>query len=104
MADKVARAGSVIVTRQFKNGTRQGVVETVKEEQLEVRNFEVQPGSVSAKYGLTINLGNYESARCEALVTIPCYAEEIDDAFKMAWAVAERELQVQVRSVKKGAR
>jgi len=44
----------------------------------------VYPAHVSATMGLTINLGDYESAKISVTTTLPCYAEEIDDAFEAA--------------------
>lgn len=36
------------------------------------------PANVMVEYGLTLNLGNYESARLAVSVTVPCAVEEID--------------------------
>ena len=66
---------------------------------LEVRTFEVEPAYVKAGYGLTLNLGNYESARCDCGVTLPCYIEEIPEALKKAWYIAEAEIQKQRKEV-----
>jgi len=70
------------------------------EEELEAQIFEVEPAWVEASYGLTINLGNYESARCDAGVKLPTYVEEIPEAFKRAWSLAEEEVQKQVEEIK----
>jgi hypothetical protein len=66
---------------------------------LEVRTFDVEPAYVKAGYGLTMNLGNYESARCDCGVTLPCYVEEIPEALKKAWDIAESEIQKQRKEV-----
>ena len=45
---------------------------------------DIVPAHVSATLGLTINLGNYESAKVSITTTLPCYIEEMEDAFKAA--------------------
>ena len=67
---------------------------------LETREFEVEPAWIKAGYGLTINLGNYESARCDVGVTLPCYTEEIPEAFEEAWKIANVEVQKQVAELR----
>lgn len=74
--------------------------EKSSEEHFEVQTFEVEPAWVKAGYGMTINLGNYESARCDVGVTLPTYVEEITEAFKRAWAIAEEEVQKQIADIK----
>ncbi len=74
--------------------------ETNEQIELEVHTFEVEPAWVKASYGLTINLGNYESARCDAGVTLPSYVEEIEDTFKEAWKIAEDQVQKQAKELK----
>lgn len=91
--------GKIFVTRVFgKNGEEEN-----EDKDMEVRRFESEPAYVRANYGLTINLGNYESARCDVSVTLPCYMEEIDAAFVEAWKIAKREIQDQVKSIRKKA-
>jgi len=67
---------------------------------LYIRTFESEPAWVRASYGLTINLGNYESARCDAGVTLPAYPEEVGEAFKQAWELAQEQVQEQVKEIK----
>lgn len=56
------------------------------EKVIEVMRFPegVAPAHVSATMGLTINLGDYESAKISVTTTLPCYAEEIEDAYEAA--------------------
>ena len=86
-------SGKVYVSRMY------GDKDIAEQEKLEIRKFEVEPAYVNVKYGLTISLGDYESARCDAGVSLPCYVEEIEDAYKVAWKMAEEEIQKQVRKV-----
>jgi hypothetical protein len=55
---------------------------------------------VKVGLGMTINLGNYESARVDVGVELPCRLAEVPDAYGLAWAVAEREIRAQIRTVR----
>lgn len=57
-----------------------------------VHNFATEPASVTVDYHLTMNLGNFESARIGVSVQVPCYKEEIDDAYEFAAAWAEERI------------
>lgn len=46
-------------------------------ETIEVRPFVTDTARVRASRGVTLNLGNYESARIEVSIDLPCYKEEI---------------------------
>lgn len=91
-----AKEGTIFTTTQY---SKKGVEENT-ETKIEVRRFDVEPAYVRANYGLTINLGNYESARCDVSVTLPCYVEEIPAAFDRAWEIAKAQIQTQVKSIK----
>lgn len=75
-----------------------------EEGELEVRRFETEPAHIRANYGMTLNLGNYESARVDVSVTLPCYTEEIPGAFKKAWEIAKEQIQEQVKGIKQKGR
>jgi len=70
------------------------------DEKLEIQTFDVEPAWIKVGCGVTINLGNFESARCDVGVTLPTYVEELSDAFKRAWGIAEEEIQRQVKEIK----
>ena len=94
--------GKVFVTRQFRRaGEDWGPEEVEKQNQIEVKVFPegVTPAVVTAKYGLTLNLGNYKSARIDAGVSIPCFHEEVRDAFIEAWKICRDEIKPQVAQV-----
>lgn len=66
---------------------------------VEVKVFEVDHvASVSAKYGVTLNMGNCDSVRFDAMVTLPCYMEEVDAAMKCAAEKAEGYVRAQANS------
>lgn len=90
----VVQSGRIWVTRQYK-----GAPEIKEEADLEVRTFEVEPAYVRGGYGLTINLGNYESARCDVSVSLPCYREEVKEALQVAFKLSEDAIQEQVSKI-----
>jgi hypothetical protein len=72
-----------------------------QDETIEVKNFRVQPAQVEIGYGLTLNIGNYESARVDVKVSVPCYAEEVNEAYEWAKNFAEERVRQEVQSVRK---
>ena len=68
----------------FINRMKRGQKEVAESEEISVHEFETEPATVVVDHGLTINLGNYESARLSVAIRVPCYAEEVDAAY--AWA------------------
>jgi hypothetical protein len=51
--------------------------ESAEAEHIEVRPFATVPAMVGVKLGRTVNLGNFESARIDVSLEVPCYREEI---------------------------
>lgn len=64
------------------------------EEDLEVRVFPegVEPAKVSVGLNSTVNMGNYESLKLSVHVTLPCYAEEVEETFDKAQDFCEERL------------
>ena len=73
------------VTRHFYQG-KSKLGEGVKDsnETLEVRSFVTAPAEVGVTFGLTVNLGNFKSARVDVSLKLPCYVEEADAAYDHA--------------------
>ena len=78
--------------------------EVVKREDFEVPlavvAFATEPAKVMREYGLTINLGNYESAKVTVGIALPCYREEIDTANELAKKFCESEIQAECSEIK----
>jgi hypothetical protein len=73
------------VTRSFrKAGSPEPTSESSDSGTICVRRFLTEPAKVVVNYGLTINLGNFESARVDVAAYVPCYKEEMDDAYEFA--------------------
>lgn len=66
------------VERTFPTGSQ------FEEQNLEARVFATTPAMVSAKIGRTVNTGDYESIRIEVGVSLPCYAEEVEQGITTA--------------------
>lgn len=94
---KNTEAGTITTTKHY---GREGL-EDSEVEKLEVQTFETEPAFVRANFGLTINLGNYESARVDTSVTLPCYVEEIDEAYKKAIDTAAKKTLEQEKIIQK---
>ena len=58
------------------------------------------PTVVEVSMGLTINLGNYESARLDVGIRIPCPAEESEAIFDKAKDWCEERVQTEVRAIR----
>jgi len=69
---------------------------------IEIRPFATDPARVGVKLGRTINLGNYESARIDVSLDIPCYAEEATGIYKSVLAEVSSLLSEEVEKITKG--
>lgn len=75
--------------------------ESTKEEMIYVNKFETANATVSVGRELKINLGNYQTAGVNVHVSIPCYVEEIEEAYKKAKEFAERKIEEEVKEIRK---
>jgi hypothetical protein len=81
----------VFVTRTV--GSKGGpTTSSESEDIIAVHKFVTDPAKVAVDYALTINLGNFESAKIGVSVTVPCYLEEMNEAYEFAQAWAEERL------------
>lgn len=62
----------------LENGQIKG--EPVETREIEVKKFLTDTAKASAGFSFSKNLGNYEAAKFNVMVTMPCYVEEIDSA------------------------
>ena len=105
MMDKktIVRETTITVKKHFKTSQGFEKEQEAEEETLEVRKFETAPAQVGVEYGLTLNLGNFESARIAVSVSVPAYAEEIEAAHKWAEELVTKKVMdqvVQIRAAK----
>jgi len=86
-----AQNSTVYVTRTI--GSNKGPkTSSESEDIIAIHKFETEPAKVTVDYALTVNLGNFESAKIGVSVTVPCYSEEIDKAYEFAQGWAEERL------------
>jgi hypothetical protein len=79
----MGRGGGLKMTDKYKTEEAMKTVSrtrlkqtTGKQETLQVKLFATDTAQVEVALGKTINLGNYESARVEVRISVPCYVEE----------------------------
>lgn len=87
------------VGRALVDATNKVVSETVKDEQISIHSFITTPATVGVDMGLTLNLGNYESARVSVSVVVPCYKEEVSNAYEWAKEFVESRLKAESADV-----
>lgn len=87
------RSGVVTVSR-----TAFGQVDEEKS-YLEIRPFATDTVRVGVKLGRTLNLGNYESARVDVSLDIPCYVEEVKAVYADTLAYVSSLLSEEVAKI-----
>lgn len=92
---------TVTVDNRYVRGNGEEKVKTNETEVDEVRRFDTAPAIVRRGYGLTINLGNYESARVSVEVSVPCYVQDLALADEYASAFCEKRIKEEVKSIRK---
>lgn len=65
-----------------------------------IHRFLTEPAKVQVGMGVTLNLGNYESARVDVVLTVPVYREEINDAFAFAQQYVEKRIAEEVEEIR----
>lgn len=86
----------VRVDNRYVHGKGNETCITAEDEVVEVRRFETTPAIVRRGFGLTLNQGNYESARIDVSVEVPCYLADIAKADKWAAAFCEERVRKEV--------
>lgn len=96
---KVQEASTITTTKQFKNvdGENETVV---NEEAVAGPPVAGEPAKVSFEAGLTLNLGNYESARITVGVVMPCAPSEVDATFGIAKEWTTQRLVKEAQQIK----
>lgn len=97
MSTTTKKSTITITTRYPKKG------ETT-EEKVIVKTYpdSVPLASVSVEGSITKNLGNYESLRIQASITLPCAVSETDRAYEEAWRQVEEQLTLKVNMINEG--
>jgi hypothetical protein len=90
----------VTVSRRFsRNGLDIGF-SSQSEETISIDRFVTEPGIVSLKMGMTINLGHFEFAHVEAGLVLPCYSEEHEIASEYVRKFVEKRVLEEAREAR----
>jgi hypothetical protein len=92
----IGENGQVITNRHFKN-KRVLTKEESQTESIEITPFPqgARVAEVEARYSLTINLGNFESAQIAVSVRLPCLVEELNEAYEAANKFANDKVSIE---------
>jgi hypothetical protein len=88
--------------RMLGQGQQEEVLEAGKAEDIIIKIgvFKGEPARVVVQKGLTMNLGNYESARVTVGFECPCYAEELAEIEALLNQKVEDRVQQEVMEVR----
>lgn len=92
--------GTITVRRALYNMGNLTEVQRDDQERVRVQLFETDPGFVTVGGGVTRNLGDFNSAKVEVRVSLPCYPEasEVERCYQVASATVDdmirRELEL----------
>jgi len=90
----------ITVDHRFVRADGSQVSITRATEVVEVREFTMRPAVVRRSFGVTLNQGNYESARADVSVEVPCYIEDVERADEWAKQFCEERLREEVLQIK----
>lgn len=71
-------------------------------EVVEVHNFKGEVAKVERGFGLTLNLGKFESARVDVHITVPCHVEDIENADEFAKQWCASRIKQEVANIRGG--
>lgn len=89
------------VRRYFGRSGEAPEIEDSEDGEINVRGFLVEPARVGVELGRTINMGpgSYETSKVGVTVSVPCYREELEEAYEYANEFAKKRLSEKVRSI-----
>jgi len=89
-----------LVNHRFVRSDKTELTITDEIEEVGVLRFETDPSHVEVGWGFTLNLGNYESVRMDVRIAVPCYLEDVDNAYEWARAWVRERLDHEARAVR----
>lgn len=94
-----SKNGCISVSRTYKEG---GVVkgEEAVENMIETRVFKSETASIGHTARMTISLPNYESVQIGVHCTLPCYIDELSEAYQVAKAFVDKKLNEEVKQIR----
>ena len=82
------------------SGQKEVTEDKVTDRIIKVGIFKTEPAKIVVQKGLTLNLGNYESARFTVGIELPCYVEEAQGLVVTLNAVVEEMIQREVLAIR----
>lgn len=82
------------------SGQKEVLEDKVEDRILKVGVFKTEPAKITVQKGLTINLGNYESARFTVGVELPCYVEEVQSLLPVLNVMVEERVKQEVLDIR----
>ena len=95
--------GDAIVTVIVPGGEEKIKTEVLNNLPIDVPLDERVLSRVGTSRGCTLNLGNYESARVDVWITVPCHVGQSDIAYEFVAKWCEDRVKEEVGNIKKGA-
>lgn len=86
--------------RRKKNGESELTHEYAEEEEILRHKFDGPVARAKRGYGLTLNLGHFESARLDIGVELPCYIEDLDNADEYAEKWVENRIRKEAGDIR----
>ena len=90
---------TLTVKRQFRAG-KKVLIDNEETEVVDVHRFLTAPGEVGLSGGMTLNLGDFESARVDIHWKVPAYVEEMEEAYKYAGRAVRERLKVELEEIR----
>lgn len=79
------KEGTVVVTATVLNQKKD------ERKKIKIRPFVTDTANVSVKFGATVKMGGeYDFARVDVMISMPCYAEEVADMYKKVRGAVDR--------------
>lgn len=101
--DVVGHADVTVEDRSAGGGAENATVvaESYKQWVLDTRSFppESPPATLTLQMGVTKNLGDYEYARIDVGVSVPCSTADIPDTYEKAKKWVSAHLQAEIRAI-----
>ena len=99
--DEGGHLSSISVRKMYKNGT----VVVSESEDLEmvevgIPAVGVAMARVATSARMCVNMGNFETVQLEVKIELPCYVEEITDAYKTAKALVDGRLNKEIADIR----
>lgn len=100
--EKLEKATGYVTVKRTVGGKK--ISENTEDEEISVHKFVTEPAKVTLNQGVTINLGNFENARIDVGISVPCYVEETDVAYTEASRWLEQRIVKEIDLLRDHAR